>query len=158
MKDIKIEKLRRAEAPLLYQAYLRALEEDFHYYPATAIERFKKIWSEKYFRSNGKVFIVAKEKGEVKGFLIGRQQWTGGGLGTIEWFWVSKESRGQGIARKLIKAAEDLYRKTGHHKICLEADNPESWKIYPKLGFVEEGFVKNHSWHHDEYRYGKVIA
>ena len=59
---------------------------------------------------------------------------------------IIKEFRGQGIGTELLSAAIEQAKKTGLEKIELNvySENDKAIHLYKKLGFKEEGIIKNY--------------
>ncbi len=67
-------------------------------------------------------------------------------LAEIRTLCVDEEYRKQGIATQLIEAALDLLKKHKMRKVVArsKSDNAEAIKLFEKIGFVQEGYFKEH--------------
>lgn len=157
MDKVIVKKLQRKEALKMSGTFKRSLEEDFNYYPRKIIPEFKEMWDLKFFQKRKPLVFIAKDNGNVVGFIIAKRPWKGSGVGEINWLWVDPKYRRKGIGRKLLGILTEKYKELSCHKMTLEADNPKSQNYYPKAGFVREGYKKNDYYHLDFVSYAKFL-
>jgi DNA-binding MarR family transcriptional regulator len=64
---------------------------------------------------------------------------TGGQTGEIKRLWICPTARGFGLAKRLMRAAEDVARELSIEILRLDTNSalPEALKLYPALGWVE---------------------
>jgi len=93
------------------------------------------------------VGLIAKENGEIVGFIIGmvyieRNAFTGHIL-TID---VSPAHRRHGIAQKLLQTIEQIFKEKGVKTCKLEVreDNIAALKLYQKLGYKKIAVLKKY--------------
>lgn len=135
MDDIKIRKADRGDLEDLYQCF------QVFYKPEEKWSR--EILKEKIGRKN---YHVAELNGEVLGVIqIGADEV--GSVCEIENLAVKKEAQGKGIGKKLVEFAENYAKEHRCHKTWLfTLDWYHAAPFYEKLGYEQEGFLKNH-WH-----------
>jgi ribosomal-protein-alanine N-acetyltransferase len=91
--------------------------------------------------------LVAKEDGDIIGFVIGRiyagKKLLVGHILTID---VSPTHRHIGIAQKLLEEIEKIFRNKGVKECHLEAreDNIAALRLYEKLGYKRIGKLENY--------------
>jgi len=113
-------------------------------------EAFTKQQIAKLLKGYNSVSLIAKEDGEIIGFVIGLLYFEGKGLtGHILTLNVSPDYRRKGVGVKLLEAIEKIFRDRGVTKCCLEVreDNVAALNLYRKLGYKKagrlEGYYKN---------------
>lgn len=64
-----------------------------------------------------------------------------------------ENARGKGVASRLIQFFIEYARKEGYQKITIQAmgSNPQALALYKKLGFIEEGRLRNEFFIHGRY-------
>jgi ribosomal-protein-alanine acetyltransferase len=93
------------------------------------------------------ISLVAKEDGNIVGFVIGRihagKKSLAGHILTID---VSPTHRHRGIAQKLLEEIEKIFRNKGVKECQLEAreDNVAALKLYEKLGYERIEKLENY--------------
>ena len=80
--------------------------------------------------------FVRNETGDVLGGLSGYTAW---GWLYVQWLWLSQELRGQGLARKLLAAAESEAIARGCHASYIDTFNPDARKAYERQGYSAFG-------------------
>jgi GNAT superfamily N-acetyltransferase len=78
--------------------------------------------------------------GGVVGGLWGRTSW---GWLTVELIFVPENLRGQGLATRLITAAEHEAMARGCHAAWLDTLNPKALSLYERLGYTRFGELKD---------------
>ncbi len=86
------------------------------------------------------VVIREIESKTIVGGLWGRTGWE---WLTIELIFVPESLRGQGIARNLIRMAEEEAVNRGCHSAWLDTLNPEALNLYERLGYERFGELKD---------------
>jgi ribosomal protein S18 acetylase RimI-like enzyme len=94
--------------------------------------------------------FVAENEGKPVGYVIGFYEephfmWETGRVGVVDSFYVSPETRGQGVGRRLMVAAYAAMREAGASTVALEmvADNEVARRFYEQEGFTTT-FVQMH--------------
>ena len=92
---------------------------------------------QKQRRRDPGLFIGAFVGGEIVGSVIASDD---GRRGWINRLVVLPSSRGKGVAKALIKAAERALRKRGRHLFCIhiESDNEPSMRLFETAGYTRE--------------------
>jgi ribosomal protein S18 acetylase RimI-like enzyme len=93
---------------------------------------------------NDLIIYVAEIQKKIVGFIIFYDfMWDRGKRAYIEDMGVLKEYRGQGIASKLFKKAEEVLRKKGVSKIILDVSTKsKALKLYERIGYKKSGYVQ----------------
>lgn len=91
-----------------------------------------------------RVLLVAEEDGEIVGHAQGRLN--KGGYGWLDFMGVSPGHRRRGVGRALLKGFIDVSRKGGCTKVSLNTAPclKPAIKLYAEMGFVPEGYMRNH--------------
>lgn len=89
----------------------------------------------KEFTSFGGFVVVLKDDGAIKGVVVVNQTGMGGYIpeNILVYIATSKNSRGQGIGKKLMQTAIEMAQ--GDIALHVEANNPAKF-LYEKLGFT----------------------
>lgn len=80
--------------------------------------------------------VVRDTSGAVVAGISGYTAW---GWLYIQWLWVAETQRGQGLAGRMIAAAEDEARSRGCHSSYIDTFNPIALKLYRRAGYVPFG-------------------
>jgi GNAT superfamily N-acetyltransferase len=80
--------------------------------------------------------LVRNEAGTVVAGISGYTAW---GWLYVQWLWVHETQRGQGLAGKMLAAAEDEARTRGCHGAYIDTFNPVALKTYERAGYVPFG-------------------
>ncbi|MBO6556827.1 MAG: GNAT family N-acetyltransferase [Pseudomonadales bacterium] len=121
----------------------KALTHYAHQFNEQQVAELSELW----------LFLVCvSETGEIEGLILGSPQ--EGGVATIVWLLVSKNSQGLGLGKKLFANACDHYRRKGAHKLKLTTSEETTTNYYKTLGMRLEGIHKNHWWEHDFWAMG----
>jgi len=110
-------------------------------------EAFAKQQIAHLLTDNNSVGLVAKVNGEIAGFIIGmiyaeRSSLTGHIL-TID---ISPSHRRKGIAQRLLREIEDIFKEKGVTTLRLEVreDNIAALRLYRKLGYKKIARLKGY--------------
>lgn len=76
--------------------------------------------------------LVRDEAGALKAGVNG---YTGWGWLFTQWLWVDESLRGQGMAGRMLQAAEDEARARGCHSAWIDTFNPVAEKAYTRQGY-----------------------
>lgn len=90
-------------------------------------------------------FRVAEEANkEIVGFIVYSLLWYGGKTAYVQDLLVSKEFRGNGIAKSLMSTVESECRELGVERIVLDVNRKASkaLKLYETLGYAENGTIE----------------
>jgi GNAT superfamily N-acetyltransferase len=61
----------------------------------------------------------------------------------VQWLWLAEAQRGQGLAGKMLDAAEAEARLRGCHGAYIDTFNPVALKVYQRHGYVPFGEMTN---------------
>lgn len=99
-------------------------------------------WLRRTAENREGAFFVAEEAGGIVGFVLGQVQeeyamYTTGRYGMIHELWVEPKWRRQGIARQLMLAALDLFRRVGVEQARLDSAtaNTAAQRLFAACGF-----------------------
>lgn len=84
--------------------------------------------------------IVRDENGAVLAGISGYTAW---GWLYIQKLWVDDSLRGQGMAGRMLAAAEEEAERRGCHSALIDTFNPSAEKAYTRQGYVEFGRLEN---------------
>ena len=90
------------------------------------------------------LLLITEEKGKIIGHAQGRLN--KGGYAWIGFMGVSPENRRQGIGRELLSAFIEESRRYGCTKVSLDTAPclKPAIKLYTEVGFIPEGYMRNH--------------
>jgi ribosomal protein S18 acetylase RimI-like enzyme len=90
------------------------------------------------------ILLVAEKEGKIVGHAQGRVN--RGGYSWIGFMGVSPEHRRQGIGRALLEGFIKESRKSGCTKVSLDTAPclKPAIKLYADMGFIPEGYMRNH--------------
>lgn len=80
--------------------------------------------------------LIRNAAGTVVAGISGYTAW---GWLYIQWLWVHESQRGQGLAGRMLEAAEEEARKRGCHASYIDTFNPIALKSYERAGYVPFG-------------------
>lgn len=80
--------------------------------------------------------LVRNEAGTVLAGISGYTAW---GWLYVQWLWVAEAQRGQGLAGKMLAAAEGEARTRGCHASYIDTFSPVALKTYERAGYVPFG-------------------
>ena len=126
-------------------------------YPTQAIDYYRNIFSPEAIRLklDSSVALYIQQSGKIVAVLFGSMP--EGGVATVIWLLVDKDSQGLGYGRRLFDTAIDNYTHLDTHKIKLTVPNQNTISFYKKLGMTEEGVHPNHWWNMTVSSMGLVL-
>ena len=80
--------------------------------------------------------VVVRDVMEIVGGISGYTAW---GWLYVQWLWVAETRRGQGLATRMLAAAEQEARARGCHSAYIDTFNPMALKLYQRAGYVPFG-------------------
>ena len=110
-------------------------------------ETFTKQQIARLLTSYNSVSLIAREEGNIVGFVIGVIQAEENSLiGHIVTIDVSRSHRRMGLGIRLLQEIERIFKEKGVETCCLEAreDNRVALNLYQKLGYRKIGKLKNY--------------
>ena len=84
--------------------------------------------------------VVRYDAGEIAGGVSGYTAW---GWLYVQWLWVAEAARGEGLAGRMLAAAEDEARTRGCHGAYIDTFNPVALKTYQQAGYVPFGALED---------------
>lgn len=84
--------------------------------------------------------LVRDDAGKLCGGISGYTAW---GWLYIQWLWLEAGHRGQGLAGKMLAAAEAEGKARGCHGAYVDTFNPVALKVYQRAGYVPFGTLKD---------------
>lgn len=84
--------------------------------------------------------LVRDDAGAVTGGLSGYTAW---GWLYVQWLWLDESYRGQGLAGRLLAAAEAEAKSRGCHGSYIDTFSPIALKVYQRAGYVAFGELKD---------------
>lgn len=84
--------------------------------------------------------LLRDDAGAVHGGISGYTAW---GWLYVQWLWLDQPRRGQGLAAKLLAAAEAEARARGCHASYIDTFNPIALKAYRRAGYTPFGELEN---------------
>lgn len=96
-------------------------------------------WAENAFGKSGRYYAIAKNKGEINGFILFSIN-TDASVGTIELLVVDEEHRGVRAGKSLIAGMESFMNQKGieNIKVGTQADNSSAIRFYNSCGFNQK--------------------
>lgn len=87
------------------------------------------------------VAVIARTtSGEIAGGISGYTAW---GWLYVQWLWVAEAERGQGLAARLLAAAESDARARRCHAAYIDTFSPVALKTYRRAGYVPFGALED---------------
>ena len=80
--------------------------------------------------------VVHDGSGAVVAGISGYTAW---GWLYVQWLWIAETQRGQGLAGRMLAAAEDEARARGCHGAWIDTFNPVALKVYERAGYAPFG-------------------
>lgn len=84
--------------------------------------------------------VLIREGEKVVAGISGYTAW---GWLYVQWLWVAEAKRGQGLASRMLAAAEDEAQARGCHSTYIDTFNPIALKIYQRAGYVAFGALED---------------
>jgi GNAT superfamily N-acetyltransferase len=75
--------------------------------------------------------------------VAGVSGYTAWGWLYVQWLWVARTQRGQGLAGQMLRAAEAEARSRGCHAAYIDTFNPVALKTYQREGYVAFGALED---------------
>jgi GNAT superfamily N-acetyltransferase len=82
--------------------------------------------------------IVRDGEGSIVAGLSGYTAW---GWMYVQWLWVAEAARRQGVARRMLAAAEEEAVRRGCHGALIDTFNPKAESIYKQQGYEVFGLL-----------------
>jgi [ribosomal protein S18]-alanine N-acetyltransferase len=149
MMSVRIRKFRKEDASQVAEVMVESFATFFSQQQLSllkkqfAASRFRKksLFKDRFSET---VSFVALDKKTVVGYL--RVMSGSNGLGSLDLIGIRPDYIGKGVGRKLARRADDYWRKKGMRKIStsVSAHNKRALLYYIKLGFVPEGYRRDH--------------
>jgi Pyruvate/2-oxoacid:ferredoxin oxidoreductase gamma subunit/ribosomal protein S18 acetylase RimI-like enzyme len=111
----------------------------------TARRHFKAPYSrrgiERRMHDRDGVYLAAKLKGKVVGFLFG---WIWNGTGHIRWMGIARHARGLGLGTRLVERALRRFRERGCYevKVFTYPGFDATYQFFKKLGFAQKAHIE----------------
>ena len=86
------------------------------------------------------IAVLVREGGALVAGLAGYTAW---GWLYVQWLWVGQTQRGQGLAGRMLAAAEAEARVRGCHGAYIDTFNPQALRAYQKAGYAVFGTLEN---------------
>ena len=80
--------------------------------------------------------LVRDAAGSIVAGISGYTAW---GWLYVQWLWVAESQRGEGLAGRMLDAAEEEARARGCHAAYIDTFNPTALRIYRRAGYTEFG-------------------
>jgi ribosomal-protein-alanine acetyltransferase len=109
-------------------------------------EAFTKQQIAQLLQNSNSISLVAKENGNIIGFIIGALSMEDGIVGHVLTIDVSPSHRRKGVGLKLLQEMEKIFRDRGA-KVCrleVREDNVAAISLYRKLGYRKVGMLKHY--------------
>jgi len=146
---VKIREVRSSDFPSIWKATLETVWNDIPLDERRVVNRqeferhFRKAAEPIIHSPRNKIFVAEDNLGNFVGYIIigpTGTMFTPLSFGFIYDIYVKEGFRGRGIAKSLMKKAEDYFKKEGFGKLKLEvaASNAVARSLYEKLGFQAE--------------------
>jgi GNAT superfamily N-acetyltransferase len=84
--------------------------------------------------------VARNDAGEIAGGISGYTAW---GWLYVQWLWVAEAARGEGLAGRMLEAAEDEARAHGCHGAYIDTFSPVALKTYQRAGYVAFGALED---------------
>lgn len=75
--------------------------------------------------------------------VAGTSGYTAWGWLYVQWLWVDESRRGEGLAGRMLEAAEAEARRRACHSAYIDTFNPVALKLYQRHGYVPFGQLEN---------------
>ena len=84
--------------------------------------------------------VVVREGGTVVAGVSGYTAW---GWLYVQWLWVHEAQRGDGLAGRMLEAAEAEARRRGCHAAYIDTFSPVALRVYQRQGYATFGQLEN---------------
>jgi len=92
---------------------------------------------------SGRQAIAVVVRDEERMLVAGISGYTAWGWLYVQWLWVAEDRRGEGLAGRMLAAAEAEARSRGCHSAYIDTFNPVGLKTYQRAGYVTFGELKD---------------
>lgn len=155
---IKISKLKESDIQTYYKLIRRVILNTPYYSKWAKKEEstgYSVEWIKRGVKNRKKLFLCAKDKNKVVGFVFGS---INTGMLHLVWLGVDPSYRTKGIAEQLMRKAEQ-WAKGKVHKIWFDTrtTNRESIPLAKKLKYHKAATLKKHYYGQDFYIWEKLI-
>jgi GNAT superfamily N-acetyltransferase len=87
----------------------------------------------------GRRQIAVLVRDDAAQIVAGISGYTAWGWLYVQWLWIAEAHRGQGLAGRMLAAAEEEARARGCHGAYLDTFNPTALRAYRRAGYVPFG-------------------
>jgi ribosomal protein S18 acetylase RimI-like enzyme len=158
-EEVIVRRARPADAEIIHQVLLAAFRGlRGRGYSHQALEAAIVPPEETRRRiAQGAHVLVAEAGGRVVGTATGLEEHEALHVCSVA---VHPDSQGQGVARRLMEALENIARQHGCHKLWLQTAwaMTEAIALYKRLGYRQEGYQPCHFYGEDFLMFGKVLG
>lgn len=84
--------------------------------------------------------VVRNDAGEIVAGISGYTAW---GWLYVQWLWVAEAARGEGLAGRMLAAAEGEARGRGCHAAYIDTFSPVALRTYQRAGYVSFGALED---------------
>lgn len=84
--------------------------------------------------------VLVEVDGNLKGGISGYTAW---GWLYVQWLWLDESLRGQGLAARMLQAAEEEGRRRGCHGSYIDTFSPIALKVYKRAGYIPFGALED---------------
>ncbi|MBM4045382.1 MAG: GNAT family N-acetyltransferase, partial [Planctomycetes bacterium] len=141
----RVQRLKDRDVPAVVRLFGQVVDEIHPKSSDATRQQFKAPYSrrgiERRMHDRDGVYLVAKVKGKVVGFLFG---WIWEGTGHIRWLGVAENARGLGLGTRLVERALQHFqsRKCHEVKVFSYPGFDTLYKFFRKLGFVQKAHIE----------------
>lgn len=155
---VKIETLKPKDISQFANVARSVIGENKYYSLYARSEELKELKKSKISKNiqEGRVYLAAKEKNNIVGFLIG---YFDAGTFWIDYVGIANEHRKKGISSMLMNFLEKFVQKEKAHKIWCDTriSNKEAIALFKKLKFKKVGLFRKHWYGQDFYFWEKIL-
>lgn len=134
----------KTDFDLVYSIYMEDSTIRYMSFEKCTKEEFREVFEHLKSRDE---FLLFEENSEVAGIVtISRGKWRKKHVATIGGVAVPSSLQGRGVATRMFTGLIDYLTNEGINRLELfvESDNPGAISLYKKLGFREEGLLRNY--------------